>query len=326
MMANPNRQIQFVIAGKAHPKDIPGKELIREIIHQIRDAGIGDHVVFVPDYDIYLARHLVSGCDIWLNTPRRPREASGTSGMKASMNGLPNLSILDGWWDEADYVRTGWPIGHGETYDDPEYEDQVEANALYDLLEQEVLSLFYDRDADGIPKGWVAKMKEAIKLNTPYFNTARMLRDYAINGYFPTSDRHFVMTANNYAPAKELANWKRELFEHWFDIKIEDIDIAAPNALMVNQSVAVKARINLAGLASDDVQVQLYQGSVSADGQIVNGLSVPMEHQGTDEHGCSIYTADIMYSSSGLQGLSLRVLPQHDNLSSPYEPGLILWA
>lgn len=326
MMANPDRQIQFVIAGKAHPKDIPGKELIREIIHQIREAGIGDHVVFVPDYDIYLARHLVSGCDIWLNTPRRPREASGTSGMKASMNGLPNLSILDGWWDEADYVRTGWPIGHGETYDDPEYEDQVEANALYDLLEQEVLSLFYDRDADGIPKGWVAKMKEAIKLNTPFFNTARMLRDYAINGYFPTSDRHFVMTANNYAPAKELANWKRELFEHWFDIKIEDIDIAAPKALMVNQSVAVKARINLAGLAPDDVQVQLYQGSVNADGQIVNGLSVPMDYQGADEHGRSIYTADILYSSSGLQGLSLRVLPQHDNLSSPYEPGLILWA
>lgn len=326
MMGNPERQIQFVIAGKAHPKDIPGKELIREITHQIRDAGISDHVVFVPDYDIYLARHLVSGCDIWLNTPRRPREASGTSGMKASMNGLPNLSILDGWWDEADYVRTGWPIGHGETYDDPEYEDQVEANALYDLLEQEVLSLFYDRDTDGIPKGWVAKMKEAIKLNTPYFNTARMLRDYATHGYFPTSDRYFAMTANNYTPAKELANWKRQLFEHWFDIKIEDIDVAAPTALMVNQSVAVKARINLAGLAPDNVQVQLYQGAVNADGQIVNGLSVPMEYQGTDEYGRSIYTADILYSSSGLQGLCLRVLPQHANLSSPYEPGLILWA
>ncbi|HEY9905867.1 MAG TPA: alpha-glucan family phosphorylase [Candidatus Sericytochromatia bacterium] len=326
MRGNKGRPVQFVIAGKAHPKDTPGKELIREIIQEIREAGIGDQVVFVPDYDIHLARFLISGCDIWLNTPRRPREASGTSGMKASMNGLPNVSILDGWWDEADYVRTGWPIGHGETYDDPEYEDRVEANALYDLLEQEVVPLFYDRDADGIPKGWVAKMKEAIKLNTPYFNTARMLRDYAIRGYFPTSDRYVAMTSNNYTPAKDLASWKRRLFERWYDIKIENVDIASSRDLMVNQSVAVKTQINLAGLTPDDVQVQLYQGAVNADGQIVNGLPVQMEYQGSDEHHRSIYTADIMYSSSGLQGLSLRVLPKHDNLSSPYEPGLVLWA
>ncbi len=326
MRGNKDRQVQFVIAGKAHPKDTPGKELIREIIHQIREAGIGDHVVFVPDYDIYLARLLVAGCDVWMNTPRRPREASGTSGMKASMNGLPNVSILDGWWDEADYVRTGWPIGHGETYEDAEYEDQVEANALYDLLEQEVMPLFYDRDAEGIPKGWVAKMKEAIRLNTPYFNTARMLRDYAIRGYFPTSDRYFAMTSDAYTPAKELASWKRQLFERWYDIKIADVDIAAPAELMVNQSVAVKTRINLAGLTPDDVQVQLYQGAVNADGQIVNGLPVPMAYQGSDEHNYSIYTADVIYNSSGLQGLSLRVLPKHNNLSSPYEPGLVLWA
>lgn len=326
MRANKDRQVQFVIAGKAHPKDTPGKELIREIIHQIREAGIGDHVVFVPDYDIYLARLLVAGCDVWLNTPRRPREASGTSGMKGSMNGLPNLSILDGWWEEADYVRTGWAIGHGETYDDPEYEDQVEANALYDLLEQEVVPLFYERDGEGVPRGWVAKMKDAIKLNCPVFNTARMLRDYAVHGYFPTSDRFFAMTQDHYKPAKELAHWKRQLFERWYNIKIEDVDIAAPSELMVNQAVAVKTRINLAGLTPEDVQVELYQGSVNADGQIVNGLPVPMTFQGTDEHKRSIYTADVSYSASGLQGLSLRVLPKHDNLSSPYEPGLVLWA
>jgi starch phosphorylase len=326
MMANKDRQLQFVIAGKAHPKDMPGKDLIRQIIHQIREAGIGDHVVFIPDYDIHLARLMVAGCDVWLNTPRRPREASGTSGMKASMNGLPNLSILDGWWDEADYVRTGWPIGHGETYDDPEYEDQVEANAFYDLLEQEVVPLFYDRDTEGIPRGWVAKMKEAIKLNTPFFNTARMLRDYAVRGYFPASDRHFAMTSDAYTPAKELASWKRRLFERWYDIKIEDVDIAAPSELMVNQSVAVKTRINLAGLTPDDVQVELYQGAINADGQIVNGLSVPMDYQGSDENNRSIYTAEVIYGSSGLQGLSLRVLPKHDYLSSPFEPGLVLWA
>jgi starch phosphorylase len=246
--------------------------------------------------------------------------------MKASMNGLPNLSILDGWWDEADYVHTGWPIGHGETYDNPEYEDQVEANALYDLFEQEVVPLFYERDSEGIPRGWVTKMKEAIKLNTPYFNTARMLRDYAVRGYFPASDRHFAMTSHAYTPAKELANWKRQLFERWYDIKIEDVDIAAQTELVVNQSVAVKTRINLAGLTPNDVQVELYQGAVNADGQIVNGVPVVMDYQGTDEHNHSIYKAQIVYTSSGLQGLSLRVLPKHDYLSSPYEPGLVLWA
>ncbi|GAB4202128.1 MAG: glycosyltransferase family 1 protein [Coleofasciculaceae cyanobacterium] len=326
MMGNKDRQVQFVIAGKAHPKDMPGKELIRQIIHEIREAGIGDHVVFVPDYDIYLARMMVAGCDVWLNTPRRPREASGTSGMKASMNGLPNLSILDGWWDEADYVRTGWPIGHGETYDDPEYEDQVEANALYELFEEEVVPLFYNRDGEGIPRGWVAKMKDAIRFNTPVFNTARMLRDYAVNGYFPASDRYFAMTSDTYKPAKELAHWKQRLFDRWHDIKIEDIDIAAPADLMVNQSVSVKTRINLAGLTADDVQIELYQGAVNADGQIVNGLPVVMDYQGTDEHNNSIYTGDVTYTASGLQGLSLRVLPKHEYLSSPYEPGLVLWA
>jgi starch phosphorylase len=326
MLANKGQQLQFVIAGKAHPKDTPGKELIREIVHQIREAGIGDHVVFVPDYDIYLARHLVAGCDVWLNTPRRPREASGTSGMKASMNGLPNVSILDGWWDEADYVRTGWPIGHGEIYDDPEYEDEVEANALYDLLEQEVVPLFYDRDTEGIPRGWVAKMKDAIKVNCPVFNTARMLRDYAVYGYFPASDRYFTMTSDAYAPAKDLAGWKRRLFERWYDIKIEDVDITTPSEVKVNQAVAVKTLINLAGLTPDDVQVELYQGAINADGQIVNGKPVEMDYQGSDEHNRSSYTAEITYTSSGLQGLSLRVLPKHNHLSSRYETGLVLWA
>ncbi|MFM8009332.1 MAG: alpha-glucan family phosphorylase, partial [Dolichospermum sp.] len=138
LLGNKHRKVQFVIAGKAHPKDIPGKELIRDINHFIREHHLEKQVVFVPNYDIHIARLMVAGCDIWLNTPRRPREASGTSGMKAAMNGLPNLSVLDGWWDEADYVRTGWAIGHGENYEDPNYQDEIEANALYELLEKEV--------------------------------------------------------------------------------------------------------------------------------------------------------------------------------------------
>ena len=326
LMGDKNRKVQFVIAGKAHPKDIPGKELIREINRFIREQKLEKQIVFVPNYDIHVARLLVAGSDVWLNTPRRPREASGTSGMKAAMNGLPNLSVLDGWWDEADYVRTGWAIGHGESYDDPNYQDEIEANALYDLIEKEVIPSFYERDADGLPRRWVAKMKDAIRLNCPFFNTERMVRDYALRAYFPASDRSHTITANQYAPAKELAHWKQNLVDHWFNIKIENVDISEPADIQVNQTIAVKARVNLATLSPEDVQVQLYQGFIDASGKIVNGIPVVMDYQGEDQNGLSIYTANITYTHSGLQGLSLRVLPKHENLSSPYEPRLILWA
>ncbi|MCT7974200.1 alpha-glucan family phosphorylase [Laspinema olomoucense] len=319
--------VQFVIAGKAHPHDIPGKEMIRHITHFIREQGCEKNVVFIPDYDINVARMMVSGCDVWLNTPRRPREASGTSGMKASMNGLLNLSILDGWWDEADYVRTGWPIGHGEFYDDPNYQDEVEANALYDLLEKEVIPLFYNRDEEGIPRKWVAKMKDAIRLNCPLFNTARMVSEYATRAYFPASDRYYAMTTHGCQPAKELAAWKTHLFERWYDIKILDIDISESDDVKVNQSINVKALLDLAGLSDSDLEVQLYKGPMDADGNIINGVSVVMDYQGTDANQQSIYTANIAYNSSGLQGLSLRVLPKHPYLSSPFQRGLqVLWA
>lgn len=326
LLANKDRKVQFVIAGKAHPKDIPGKELIRDINHFIREQNLEKQIVFVPNYDIHIARLMVAGCDIWLNTPRRPREASGTSGMKAAMNGLPNLSVLDGWWDEADYVRTGWAIGHGEMYDDPAFQDEIEANALYDLLEKEVVPLFYDRDADALPRRWVAKMKDAIRLNCPFFNTARMVGEYAQRAYFPASDRYHTLTADNYAPAKELAEWKTKLSDSWYSIKIKDIDISSNTDIKVNQTVTVKAKVDLASLTKDDVQVELYQGAIDANGEIVNGEPVVMENQGTDSNSLNQYSAEVAYHTSGLQGLSLRVLPKHPHLSSSYEPRLIVWA
>jgi starch phosphorylase len=326
LLANKDRKLQFVISGKAHPKDIPGKELIRDINHFIEEQGLEKQIVFVPNYDIHIARLMVAGCDVWLNNPRRPREASGTSGMKAAMNGLPNLSVLDGWWDEADYVRTGWAIGHGEMYDDPDYQDEIEANALYDILEKEVVPLFYDRDVDGLPRRWIDKMKDAIQLNCPFFNTARMVREYAERAYFPASDRYHTLTVDNYAPAKELAHWKENLSAHWYDIKIKDVNVSSEADIKVNQTVNVKAKIDLATLTNDDVQVELYQGAIDANGDIINGVPVVMDYQGEDKDGLSIYTADVVYNTSGLQGLSLRVLPKQKHLSSPYEPRLIVWA
>lgn len=326
ILGNKDCPVQFAIAGKAHPKDMPGKELIRAITHFIRAEGMEDHVVFIPDYDTYVARLMVAGCDVWLNTPRRPREASGTSGMKAAMHGSLNLSILDGWWAEADYVRTGWPIGGGEEYDDPNYQDEVEADALYELLEQEVVPLFYERDREDLPRPWIAKMKNAIRLNCPSFNTARMVRDYATQGYFPSSDRYFSMTANDCKPAVELAHWKKHLFEHWYNMNIQTVEVSTGEDIQVGQALEVKAWLALGNLTADDIQVELYQGSVDENGDIINATTVKMIYQGKDDSGSSLYAAEIAYDRSGLQGISLRVLPNHKNLTSPYEPGLILWA
>jgi glycogen phosphorylase len=326
LQGDKGRRVQFVIAGKAHPKDIPGKELIRKIIHITRDQGLDRSIVFVPNYDIHVARWMVSGCDVWLNNPRRPREASGTSGMKAAMNGLPNLSVLDGWWDEADYVRTGWPIGSGEDYEDEDYQDTVEGNALYELLENEVVPLFYDRDEEDIPRGWVAKMKDAIRLNTPLFNTARMLKDYAHQGYFAASDRLHQLSTNQYAPAKTLAQWQEHLSKHWYSMKINEIYLSHDSELQVNQTLSVAARINLGDLKPHDVQVEFYQGGIEVDGELHGGIATPMTYQGEDAAGASLYQLDVKYASSGLQGFSLRILPNHPHLSNVYEPRLILWA
>ncbi|HEY9648043.1 MAG TPA: alpha-glucan family phosphorylase [Chroococcidiopsis sp.] len=322
------RTVQFIIAGKAHPKDIPGKELIRDIIHFIREEDLSHHIVFIPNYDITVSRLMVSGCDVWLNTPRRPREASGTSGMKASMNGLPNFSVLDGWWDEADYAHTGWAIGHGEDYDDLEYQDEVEANALYETLEQEIVPLFYNRDEEDLPRGWIAKMKEAIRLNCPRFNTARMVGEYALRAYFPLSDRHRVLKSDRYAPAKTLAHWQSHLFEHWYDIKVEAVEVSTDTDVQVDEAIAVSARLRLGALSPNDVSVELYQGSINDKGEIANGMPVPMTYQGQDpqDPNISLYSSAIAYRNSGFQGFSLRVLPHHEYLSSPFAPGLTLWA
>jgi glycogen phosphorylase len=324
LFGDKSRRVQFVIAGKAHPKDMPGKELIRDIVHFTRTAGMHS-VVFVPDYDIHVSRVMVAGCDIWLNTPRRPREASGTSGMKAAMNGLPNVSILDGWWDEAD-VRTGWPIGHGEMYEDENYQDEVEANAFYDLLEQEVVPMFYDRDHEGVPRRWVAKMKEAIRLNAPRFNTARMLRDYAEQGYFPTDQRAVTMTSDSYQNGKDLAHWKAHVFDNWYNIKIKKVTADAPVEINVNQSIEIKGLIDLGHLQPSDLRVEVYQGSIDSNGKIVQATTAEMTSQGQTDQGETIYSGQIAYQSSGLQGFSVRILPHHQYLSNHHELGLIHWA
>ncbi len=181
--------MQFIFAGKAHPEDSPGKELIRQIVRFSRQRDIRRRFVFLEDYDMNVARWMVGGVDVWLNTPRRFLEASGTSGMKVAFNGGINLSILDGWWDEAYESDIGWAIGKGEVYGDTEYQDEIESNALYDLLEKEIIPSFYERDSEGLPRSWIARMKTSMRKLCPVFNIERMVQEYAFNMYMPAGAR-----------------------------------------------------------------------------------------------------------------------------------------
>src|SRR5207253_2016702 len=192
-----DRPVQFIFAGKAHPRDHAGKELIAEIVHFARRPEFRRRIVFLEDYEMNLARYLVQGVDVWLNNPRRPLEASGTSGMKVACNGGLNLSILDGWWVEGYAADNGWAIGAGEEYTDLGYQDEVESRSIYDLLEQEIVPLFYTRGSDGLPRGWLKAMKRSIASLTPVYSTGRMVAEYMKACYYPSAQRYLKLSGDN---------------------------------------------------------------------------------------------------------------------------------
>jgi starch phosphorylase len=320
------RPVQIIFAGKAHPQDNSGKELIRQIIHLARREEFRRRIVFIEDYDMTVARYLVQGVDVWLNTPRRLREASGTSGMKASVNGGLNMSILDGWWVEAYRFNTGWAIGRGEEYTDFQYQDDVESSAIYDVLEKEVVPLFYQRGPDGLPRGWIGLMKAAMRSICPVFNTNRMVHEYAERFYLPSADRYQRLAENGMARAKALAEWKSQVQKHWPEIRVESVKADTPDELQVGDELIVRARVHLGPLEPQDVAVELYQGLLDDKGQIPGGEVIAMSCKQSDSDGSHLFVGAIPCRTSGLHGYALRVLPQHEDLSNPYEPGLILWA
>ena len=218
------RPVQLIFAGKAHPRDDAGKELIRQIVHFAAQEGLQHRIVFLEDYDLGKARELVRGVDVWLNTPRRPMEASGTSGMKVVPNGGLNLSVLDGWWVEGYRPEAGWAIGSGEEYADLDYQDRVESQALYSLLEQEVIPLFYERSADGLPRGWIHMMKSSMRHLGPAFSAARMVGEYAERFYLPAADHHRAMVADGYAKARSLAAWKTRVRDAWSEVSVVSVE------------------------------------------------------------------------------------------------------
>ncbi len=325
ILSNPDRPVQIIFAGKAHPHDDPGKELIRQIIHHARQEELRRWIVFIEDYDMNVARYLVQGADVWLNTPRVLREASGTSGMKAAANGVLNMSILDGWWAEAYSINIGWAIGRGEGYEDFDYQDKVESNAIYDLLEKEVIPLFYSRGPDGLPRGWIGHMKVAMLSICPTFNTNRMLYEYTELLYLPAAQRYQRLSENNLAQAKVLAGWKARLREHWPEIRIESVDADPSAELKVGDELEVRAEIYLGALEPQDVTVEIYTSRLDATGQISKGQAIAMNCTQSNGHGRYTYTGAIACRTSGRHGYTLRILPRHEDLSNPYEPRMILW-
>jgi starch phosphorylase len=326
MLNHAERPVQFVFAGKAHPKDDAGKQLIQHIVHFARQDSARRRLVFLEDYDIDMARYLTQGVDVWLNNPRRPMEASGTSGMKVIPNGGLNFSVLDGWWAEGYDPSVGWEIGRGEEYDDLGYQDYVEAQDIYETLERSIAPLFYDRDADGLPKGWIAKMKASMKKLAPVYTTERMVREYAETYYVPAARRAKRVDENDYALARALVEWKRKLRSRWHNVKILSVNVAN-DKLRAGDSAPVEALVQLGSLTPSDVSVQLYVGPVDADRNLIQAQSIPMNQDSShgNEGGVYRFVSNLPSERSGRLGFSVRVMPHNEDAILPHELPLVLW-
>lgn len=326
-LANDRRHpVQFIFAGKSHPEDNGGKDLIKQIIQVARRDDLRNRVVFIENYDINVARYLVSGCDVWLNIPRRPHEASGTSGMKAAMNGVLHMSILDGWWDEAYRPGLGFAVGGRVAFPDEAYQDEVEGSLIYDVLEQEVIPAFYDRGNDGLPRRWIAMMKASIRDLGLGFNTNRMVHEYAERFYLPAGTRQAHLLDSDARAARDLVGWKRRVRDGWGDIRVEHVDAPAP-AVRVGSTMAVRARVRLGRLDAADIVVQLYSGPIDPSGAITGGGAIPMACTGDPgKDRVATFSGSVSCDASGLHGYSVRVLPSHPDLAHALEPALVTWA
>jgi starch phosphorylase len=325
ILNDPQRPVQVIFAGKAHPADQEGKDYIRQVVHLARRAEFRQRIVFVEDYDIKVGRYLYQGVDVWLNTPRRPMEASGTSGMKAAVNGAINVSVLDGWWDEGYDGTNGWAIGRGEEYEDPAYQDQVESQALYKALENEIAQMFYTRGRDGLPREWIRRMKNTMRTVCPTFSASRMIREYAERMYLPAGSRWEALSADSLARAKGLALWKARIRAKWAGVRVQAVQADTVTPLEAGGERPVQAEIHLGDLDPREVTVALYAGPIGGDGEISSAIPAEMAEQRSLRPGVHLYAGVLQGSSTGLQGFRVRVLPAHPDLSDPLALNCIAW-
>ena len=290
-----------------------------------RDKRFMDKLVFIEDYDINTARYLVQGADVWLNTPRRPMEACGTSGMKAVANGGLHLSILDGWWDEGFQPGLGWAIGRGDEPSDKYPQDEVEAKALYRLLENEVVPLFYRRDAYDLPRGWIGYVKSSLRNLCPAFNSHRMVEDYAEQGYLPASQSYLNLVKNDFAGARELGSWAQRIMENWSQVQVTEAQSSAPRSMTWGQELPISASVRLGALQPGDVAVDAYYGRLGPDGEFAERTTHTLEPVGQNDGGWR-FEGKVLAQSTGRLGLAVRVVPYHPLAGNKYALGLAAWS
>ena len=328
IVTDPERPVQLVFAGKAHPADQEGQQLIAQIHNLSRDPRFYGRVLFVEDYDMAIGRALTRGVDVWLNNPRRPLEASGTSGMKAAMNGVLNLSILDGWWPEGFDGENGWAIGAGRTYLDDARSDVADADALYDLLEREVVPLYYQRDRDGVPDAWMRRAADAMATITPKFNAQRMVKEYVQRYYAPASVRGATLSADDYAKAKELAAWRKRVAEAWPQVTLTAEPLVEKRS-HVGDELEISATIDLAGLNPDDVKVEVVYGPEAEALQTQLGRAsmelVPSAGAAGAATGYH-YRARLRPAISGRLVYGVRAYAVNELLVSPFDAQAVVWA
>ncbi|MEU5762488.1 alpha-glucan family phosphorylase [Nocardia sp. NPDC047648] len=323
LLLDPRRPMQLVVAGKSHPADDGGKALIQQVVRFADDPEVRHRIVFLPDYDMSMARYLYWGCDVWLNNPLRPLEACGTSGMKSALNGGLNLSIRDGWWDEMFDGENGWSIPTAEGVRDEHRRDDLEAAALYDLFERAVAPRFYERDASGMPVRWVEMVRHTLQTLGPKVLASRMVRDYAVEYYAPAAAAHQRATADDFAVARAVAEYRQRVESAWPSVKVIQVDSAGlPDTPVIGARLSLTARVELGGLSVPDVVVQAVLGRVSATDDLSDTTTVPMTHTGSDA-GAELFTVDTPLPLSGAVGYTVRVLPHNELLASDAELGLV---
>lgn len=324
ILTNPDRPVVLVFAGKAHPRDMPGQQLIR-VIHELSmSAALMGHLILLEDYDQAMARRLLSGVDVWLNTPEYPKEASGTSGEKAALNGALNLSVLDGWWGEGYDGNNGWAISPRDTRLDMEFRNEEEARDLLDLLEFEVVPLYYDRASQGYSQGWVAKSKASMKTITPRFNTQRMVMDYVTNYYQPASIQGASLMADGGNRAIALATWKARVHSAWPGVSLK-MEGGVKQRCRHDETVELRVEAVLNGLQAADVRVEcLVRPECTGTHEKPEAECFVLAPESESE-GRAVFVARVSPPYPGLQTLRLRMYPYHQSLTHHLEMGAMLW-
>lgn len=323
LLLDPDRPVQLVIAGKAHPADDGGKSLIQQLVQFTDHADVRHRIAFLPDYDMGMAEVLYPGCDVWLNNPIRPLEASGTSGMKAALNGALNLSILDGWWDEWFDGENGWAIASADGIDDPQRRDDLEAAALYDLVAHSVAPVFYDRDERGLPPRWLTMVRHTLQSLGPKVLASRMVREYVTRLYAPAAASSTALSSDHFSGAIDLSEWKKRVISQWPRVRVDHVESEGhADVLTSGSEVEVRAFVTLGDLTPDDVLVQVLSGSVDSDDLLDEPTAVPMVPVERYEQNRWKYVVRIPLDRNGPFGYTVRVVPRHDGLISPVELGL----